>query len=352
MLPIIFLLPIVQLVILVHAATLDMKRIEMIVVDMDLSPTSRELVGKFKGSPFFVISGHAFSLEDAKDELKSGTTDIVLHIPQEFERSLNRDQETQVQLLIDAINGTVAGLSQAYSSSIILDYNRNIIAEQVTVPATTPIKSIDIESSFWYNPELNYKIYMLPGILVILVTLIGMFLSAINLVREKEMGTIEQINVTPIKKYQFIIGKLLPFWVIALFELGFGLLIGKVFFHVPIVGSVGLLFAFASIYLMAVMGIGLLISTLSNTQQQVMFLSFFFILTFIMLSGIFTAVETMPKWATTVNLFNPVAYFMRVIRMVMLKGSAAGDILKEIYYLGIYALIILGLATWRYRKVA
>lgn len=193
---------------------------------------------------------------------------------------------------------------------------------------------------------------MLPGVLVILVTIIGMFLSSVNLVREKEMGTIEQINVTPIRKYQFIIGKLIPFWVIALFELSFGLLIGKWFFYVPIEGSLALLFGFTSVYLLVVMGIGLFISTMSSTQQQVMFLTFFFLVTFIMMSGIFTPTESMPDWAQRVNIINPLAYFMRVIRMVLLKGSGFTDISKEFISLGIYAVIILSLATWRYRKVA
>jgi len=352
MLLIIFVMPIVQLVVLVHAATLEMKRIELFVVDMDMSSTSRKLINKFEGSPFFVIVGTSFSLDQAKSELKSGNTDIIFHVPQNFERSLQKEKVSKVQLLIDAINGTVAGLAQVYSTSIIVDYNQNIIIEQFSGPVLNSPKTIHLNSSFWYNPELNYKIYMLPGILVILVTLIGMFLSAVNLVREKEMGTIEQINVTPIKKYQFIIGKLVPFWIIALFELGFGLLIGKVFFHISILGNLGLLFGFASVYLLAVMGIGLFISTISNTQQQVMFLSFFFILTFIMLSGIFTSVETMPKWATSINILNPIAYFMRVIRMVVLKGSDFSDISKEFYYLSIYAAFILSMAVWRYRKVA
>ena len=351
MLPVIFIMPVIQLIVLVHAATLEMKRIDMMVVDMDLSSTSRELTNKFKGSPFFVVNGYSFSLDEAKNRLKSGNTDLILYIPQNFEQDLNRENSSKLQIMIDAINGTVAGLSQGYSLSIIRDYNRNILAEMVPLSGRDHLKIINIETSYWYNSELNYKIYMLPGILVILVTVIGMFLSAINLVREKEMGTIEQINVTPIKKYQFIIGKLLPFWVIALAELGFGLLIGRVVFHIPIVGSLGLLFGFASIYLLAVMGIGLLISTLSNTQQQVMFLSFFFLLTFIMMSGIFTSVETMPKWAQTVNFLNPFAYFMRVIRMVLLKGSGFSDISREIYYLSIYAAIMLSLATWRYKKV-
>ena len=193
---------------------------------------------------------------------------------------------------------------------------------------------------------------MLPGILVILVTLIGAFLTALNIVREKEMGTIEQINVTPIKKYQLIIGKLVPFWCIALFDLAFGLVVGKILFHVPIIGSVFLIFGFASVYLLVALGLGLFISSLAQTQQQVMFIIYFFLLTFILMSGIFTPLESMPDLAKKINIINPFAYFMRAMRMIMLKGSTFFDVLKDLASLAIYAVVILSLALWRYRKVA
>lgn len=193
---------------------------------------------------------------------------------------------------------------------------------------------------------------MLPGILVILITIIGMFLSALNLVREKEMGTTEQINVTPIKKYQFIIGKLLPFWIIALFELTLGLVIGYYFFDVPVLGNISTLLLFASIYLFAVLGVGLFISTIASTQQQLMFVSFFFMLTFILMSGIFTPVESMPAWAQKINIINPFSYFIRVIRMILLKGSGLIDISREIVSMSVYALIALSFSIWRYRKIA
>lgn len=193
---------------------------------------------------------------------------------------------------------------------------------------------------------------MLPGILVILVTIIGMFLTSLNLVREKELGTSEQINVTPIRKFHFIFGKLFPFWVIALVELAFGVLIGRIFFDLPLLGSLWLLFAFAGVYLLVVLGIGLFLSTLSSNQQQVMFLNFFFMLTFILMSGIFTPVESMPDWAQKLNIINPYAYFMKVIRMILLKGSGFMAIKQEFLSLGIYAIGILSLAVWRYRKVS
>jgi ABC-2 type transport system permease protein len=177
-----------------------------------------------------------------------------------------------------------------------------------------------------------------------------MLLTALNLVREKEMGTTEQINVTPIRKYQFIVAKLLPFWLIALFELAFGLVVGRVLYDLPIRGSLGLLFLVASVYLLVVLGFGLFLSTISNTQQQLMFVTFFFIITFILMSGVFTPAESMPVWAQKVNLINPVAYFMKVIRMVLLKGSGFRDISREFISMAVYATLILTLAVTNYRK--
>ncbi len=350
MLPIIFIMPIVQLIVLVHAATLEMKKIDMVVVDQDLSSTSRRLISKFDGSPFFQIKGSTFSIQEAENEITTDRADIVIVIPPDFEKELFKENKSKLQLQINAINATVAGLTNAYASSVIADFNRNIITENINYIQPSLRKSIAINTSYWYNPELNYKIYMLPGILVILVTIIGMFLAALNIVREKEMGTIEQINVTPIVKYQFIFGKLFPFWVIAMFELAFGLTVGKILFGIPMVGSLWLLFGFTAVYLIVALGLGLFVSTLSDTQQQVMFLMFFFMLTFVLLSGIFTPVESMPEWAQKVNKINPYAYFMRVIRMILLKGSGFWDISKEFFSLLIYGTIILSLAVWRYRK--
>jgi len=352
LLPMIIGVPMVQMLILVHAATLEMKSIDMYIVDKDLSSLSTKLVNKFEGSPFYNISGKSFSFEDASREIEQNRADVILHIPSGFERNLIRDKSSEIQLLIDGINGTAASLTNAYSTSVITDFNKNIIVDLTQMPQIADMEPIKIQTSYWYNPELNYKIFMLPGILLILVSIISIFLTAMNIVREKEMGTIEQINVTPIRKHEFIIGKLVPFLIIALFELAFGLLIGKLFFHIPFVGSLGLLFGFTIVYLLVVLSLGLLISTLASTQQQVMFIAFFFMLVFILMSGIFTPTESMPMWAQKINLINPFYYYMRVIRMIMLKGSGFWDISREFFSLLIYGTILLSLAVWRYRKVA
>jgi len=355
MIPVIFVVPIVQLLFLVYAATLEMKNIELYIVDNDHSETSRGIVEKFQASPFFRITDIDNSIEHARFSLETGKSDIAIMFPPNFERNLVRYGTADIQLLVDAVNQTTASIGNSFCQKIIADYNKNIITEFAdikTLAALSSVKSIHIEHQFWYNPELNYKVFMVPGILALLVTIIGMFLSAMNLVKEKEIGTIEQINVTPIKKHQLIIGKMLPFMLIALFDLAFGLGIGKLVFDTPIIGSLWAVFFSAIVYLFAVMGLGLLVSTLADTQQQAMFVAWFFMLVFIMMSGLFTSTESMPDWAQKLNYINPVAYFIKIIRMILLKGSGLYDVRNELISLFVYGLAVFIPAVWRYRKTS
>ena len=349
-LPVIFILPVVQLILLTYAASLEMKDIRMVVVDMDHSTVSRRLVNEFSGSPFFRIVHRGSSYPKASELLTRDRADVILVMEPRFEKNFYREQSTDLQLAINAINATEAGLVNAYCTQIIAGFNNELRSQFQGGALQIGNTRLDISPRFWYNPMLDYKIYMFSGILVILVTLIGMMLTALNLVREKEMGTSEQINVTPIRKYQFIIAKLTPFWFIALLELAVGLVIGRILFHLPIEGSLLLLFSFATVYLLAVLGIGLFLSTISSTQQQVMFVAFFFIVTFILMSGVFTPTESMPPWAQKANILNPAAYFMRVIRMVLLKGSGLQDIGRDFLGISVYAAVTLTLAVVNYRK--
>ncbi|MCX6269279.1 MAG: ABC transporter permease [Bacteroidetes bacterium] len=352
MLPIIFLVPVFQLIILVNAATYEMKHIRVSVVDLDLSGTSRKLVSKFRGSPFYQIQSSSFSYLEAEDEMKQGKIEMILQVPAGFEKKLLKEGHAKVQFVINAINGQSAGLINAYSTMILLDYNREVAIENATPATLAGIQSIQTDYSYWYNPKLNYKTYMVPGILVLLVTIIGLLLSGMNIVREIEIGTIEQINVTPINKIQFITGKLLPFWIIGLFELAFGLMVGKLLFNIPMEGSLGLIFLSASVYLFVILSFGLLISTITHTQQQAMLVSFFFMVVFILMSGLFTSIESMPLWAQNLDRLNPVMYFIKIMRMVLLKGSGFADISRYFWSMVAYAVCSLSLAILRYRKVS
>ncbi|GET26447.1 ABC transporter permease [Prolixibacter sp. NT017] len=350
--PVIFVMPIVQMLILVNAATLELKKSDVLVIDQDMSDASRQLVNKLEGNPFFKVTRVNDADFDADDQLLKGKANVVLDIPQHFERDLRRDNKVSLQLRVDAINSMSAELTWSYMNSLIRDYNNNLRASWMGVSKFDPPQKIDVSSRYWYNPTLIYAFYMAPGVLVILVTLIGMFLSAVNLVREKEIGTMEQLNVTPIKKYQFIAAKMIPFLVIALVVLSFGLLIAKLVFNLPFHGNILVLYGFTTVFLLGTMGLGLFISVVSDTQQQVFFLSYFFLLIFILMSGLFTPVESMPKWAQLLDHLNPLYYMMKVIRNVVLKGSGFFDLKYEFFSMLGYGVVMFSLAVMRYRKTA
>lgn len=352
MLPIIFIMPVLQLLVLSNAATFEIKNIRYCVVDFDRSKFSRDLASGFSSNGYFINVANNNSVSESEEYFKRNEASLIIQIPKDFEKDWRMTGTSKVQLIINAENGSAAGIMLNYASSIIRQYKNDIIIEWSGFKPDLKIQNIDITYANWYNPLLNYKAYMVPGVLVVLVTMIGMFLSAMNIAREKEIGTIEQLNVTPMKKHHFIIGKLLPFWIIGLFELGFGLALGRFIFNVPMLGSIVLIFFIACIYLLVVLGIGLLVSTVTDTQQQAMFIAWFFAVIFILMGGIFTPIESMPAWAQFADLINPIAHFNRVMRMIMLKGSGLTDVLDTIYFLSGYAVVILSLAVWRYKKVS
>jgi ABC-2 type transport system permease protein len=211
---------------------------------------------------------------------------------------------------------------------------------------------IQIIPSNRYNPELDYIIYMVPGIIVVLTTLLGLLLSVLNIVREKEIGTAEQMNVTPIKKYQFIAGKLIPAWVLVMTVISIGFLIALSVFDVPFRGNMSIVYLTASVYLVGVLGLGLFISTQADTQQQSMHIIFFIFMVFMLLGGIFTPLESMPLWAQKSTLVNPIAYFGQIVRMVLLKGSGWGDLYLHIFALIVMAVIMVTAAVISYDKRA
>ena len=348
----IFAVPLVQMLILVPAITFEIKYVTLTMVDKDLSPESRGLISKLEGSTFFRISCSTFSERQANDLLNRNKCSMVLEIPSGFGEDISAGRTGKLLATVDAINASSAQLSWAYLNGVIRDYNADLYKKTITSMPVNPAPVIQITNRYWYNEELNYKYYMLPGILAILVTAIGFLLAGLNMVREKEIGTIEQINVTPVRKYQFIIAKMVPFLLIGFVDLALGLAIGKLAFNIPFEGSMMLMFFGASLFLVAVLGLALFISTFSSTQQQYMFIAFFCMIIFILMSGIFTPYESMPVWAQNFNLVNPVAYLMRINRMVMLKGSTMHDISREIYSLAVIAICFSSLAVRRYRKTA
>jgi ABC-2 type transport system permease protein len=267
-----------------------------------------------------------------------------------FERNLVRENQAPVYVAINAIEGTKANLGGAYLASIVTDYNDNIRAQWQV--ATTDVPQVSMASSNWYNPFLNFHLYMVPAILVTLVTGLVAMQSAFNIVQEKESGTIEQINVTPIQKHIFIIGKMIPLMVLGIVLFTLGLLVGWLLYGVVPQGSLWVLYGSLVVYLFSMLGLGFLIATYSGTQQQAMSLSFFFINIFNMMSGVFTAVDSMPGWAQAIVATFPPSHFIKIMRPVVLKGSGFNDILPEIGWMLALGLVLNVWAVLNYRKTS
>ncbi len=359
MLPLLLVMPVVQTLLLSYAANYEVKNLSLVVVDHDHSPTSRQLAAKLGASGYFHV--HQMPTTAMADhEMADDRTDMILEIPSNFERNLVREGTAPLSLNANAINATKAGLGMGYAGNIIRDFNvefaekwapRLAEIEGPQIPIS-PNKQINITYSNWYNPRLDYKTFMVPGILGEIVALIICFLTALNIVREREIGTIEQLNVTPLKKWQFILGKLLPFWLLSLVMMTIGLTVGKLVFDIPMLGSLGLVFAYTAVFTPCMLGLGFLISNFADSQQQAMFTAWFFLIIFILMCGLFTPVTSMPDWAQVLNKINPVAYFVEFMRLVLLKGASFEDIKHNFYTVLGYAVSANALAVWTYRKRA
>lgn len=353
LLPLIFIMPIVQLVVMPLAADYEVKNINISVVDHDHSGFSSKLIGKITASGYFKLSGYGNDFQNAFAQIESDKADLVLEIPQGFEKNLIRENQQQLFIAVNAINGTKAGLGATYLASIIRDFNTDIRLDLVPSERFNKVPTIEVASSNWYNPLMKYAFFMVPGILVVLVTMVGAYMCSLNIVKEKEVGTIEQINVTPIKKYHFILGKLIPFWIIGMFVFTIGLfVVGRLVYGIVPLGSIALIYLYLAVYLVALLGLGLLISTFANTQQQAMSIAFFFMMIFMLMSGLFTPIESMPQWAQVIAHLNPVSYFIQVMRMIVLKGSNFGDIKMQFLIMIGFGIALNGLAIWNYKKTS
>ncbi|MEN2399322.1 ABC transporter permease [Flavobacterium sp. MC2016-06] len=349
-----FAMPTIQLIIMPLAANFEVKNVNVAYVDNDHSTYSQKLINKIAASGYFKIAGTPGSYREGLKMIEDGDADLVLEIPSGFERNLVREGSQKVNLSVDAINGTKSSLGGGYLMAVIADFNSSLAVNFKSPRGITPSQkaSIEIDSTNWYNPRAEYKYYMVPGILVLLLTMIGGFITALNIVKEKEIGTIEQINVTPIKKWEFILGKLIPFWIVGIIVFTIGLIVMYIVYGIFPKGSLLVLYLFAAVYLIALLGLGLLISTFADTQLQAMFIAFFFMMIFMLMSGFFTSTDSMPDWAKQISNFTPVTHFISVVRLIVLKGSRFSEVKNELFYLIGFAFLLNGLAIYNYRKTS
>jgi ABC-2 type transport system permease protein len=340
----IFILPVTILLVLPWALNREVKNVRLDIVDNDHSSTSRLLREEINASGYFHLYAMKGSNEAALRDVDRGAADVILEIPPDFEKQLMRGGQPEVLISANAVNGTKGALAAGYLASII----KNGKWKMENVPNNSP--SSILHSQFRYNPYLDYKVYMIPALMVMLLTMLTGFLPALNIVGEKEAGTIEQLNVTPVNKFTFILAKLIPYWLIGFTVLSICMGIAALVYGLVPAGSLLTIYLYASIYVLVVSGLGLVISNYSNTLQQAMFVIFFFVMILVLMSGLFTPVSSMPRWAQTLTCFNPLRYFMEVMRGVFLKGSALRDLLPQLFALTGFAVVFNLWAVASYRK--
>lgn len=343
-----FLLPTIQLILIPLAMNFEVKRINLVIVDNDNSPFSQKLISKIGSSGYFQIIATSGTYHEASNYLNTGEADGIIEIPNKFESRLVREGKAKLGIFIDAINGTKSGLGSAYILAVVSNFNEEI--QIFSGNKTNPPQRIEVASSLWYNPLADYYWFSVPGVLVLLMTIVGGFLTSLNIVSEKELGTIEQINVSPIKKWEFILAKMIPFWIVGMLILSIGLGISFVVYGIVPQGSLLVLYSLSTIYMIALLGFGLLISTFSDNQLQSMFIAYFFIMIFIMMSGLFTSIESMPYWGRKFSDLLPISHFMTAIRNIVVKGSGFLDLKFAFLYEIIFAIVLNVLAIWNYKK--
>lgn len=347
----IVMLPVIQLTILPLAADYELKNIKLGVIDHDHSSTSEKLVQKILSSGYFMLSGVSESYSQGLPLIEQDKVDILIEIPAQFEKNVLNAKGETLAVYANAINGVKASVGSVYISQILGQYNAELLHNLSPESAALAAGVLRTNGRYVFNDYLKYPPFMVPGILVLLVTMIGGYMSSLNVVKEKEVGTIEQINVSPIQKYQFILGKLIPFWIIGIFIFSIGLfVVGRGVYGVVPLGSYMVIYTFLMIYLIAILGFGLFISSFADTQQQSMSITFFFMMIFILMSGLFTPIQSMPDWAQWIASVNPVTYFIKVMRMVVLKGSTFADVSKYYVIMIGFAVVLNTLAVLNYRK--
>ena len=349
--------PCMVMIIMPWATNMEIKNISVNVVDNDHSVVSQRLIHKIDASSYFRLNNLSPTYNSALRDVESGDADVILEIPRHFEKKLENGEASHVLLAANAVNGSEGGLASSYMTATLADYNAQLHAENpssgiVQEAASSVQPSVSVSEKNLYNPHLNYKLFMVPALMVMLVTVICGFLPALNIVSEKEVGTIEQMNVTPVGKFKFILAKLIPFWVVGFVVLTLSFGLAWLIYGILPVGSLGIIYLLSALFVLVMSGFGLVISNHSATMQQAMFVMFFFIIILLLMSGLFTPVMSMPQWAQIITILNPLKYFVDIMRMVYLKGSGLTDLSLQIGALLAFATLFNFWAVKSYRKSA
>ena len=344
-------LPIVQLLLFGYAINTDVRHIATLVYDQDRTAQSRDLARSMEATGFYDVVGNVDSYADIERALRTGEARVALVVPPRFGADLGTGRTASVQLIVDGSDPQVVAAATNTAASLVLARSAELRTMRLRrVGAEIAIEPLKLEPSILYNPDLRTAVYIVPGLTGVILTMTMVMLTAMALARERERGTLEQLIVSPVKSIEIVVGKILPYIAIGYVQMALILALGRVVFRVPIVGSVPLLFALAFVFIAANLAIGLFFSTLAKTQQQAMQMSFFFLLPNILLSGFMFPFEAMPRPAQWLAQALPLTHFLRIVRGIVLRGSALGDLRGELLWLGGILVALVALTSLRFRK--
>lgn len=350
---IILIAPVVQLIFLGYAANLDIEKIKIVVFDQDKTSTSRRLVNDLTSSGYFLIQDYLNDYNSVTQYLDYNRAIVAIVIPNDFEKNLNRKETAKLQAIFDATDGNTASIAAGYLQQIILQFAKNTSFEMMHRSGNifVPIGNVTPEIRIWYNPTLKTRNYMVPGIVGLLLSIVTLLLTSLAVVKEKEIGTMEQLIVTPLKPYQIIIGKLVPFILLGFVSIIIVLTAMRIIFDIPVKGNIFFLFLSAFFYILSTLGLGLFVSTISKTQQQAMMIAVFAVMMpMVFLSGFAFPVENMPKIIQYISYVIPLKYFINVIRGVISKGLGFYDLWINALVLFIMGILILVLSSLRFQR--
>lgn len=352
MLPIVFVAPLLQLVILGYAVTTDVRDVPMVVVDEDRTPASRNLVDRFDASPYFTVEATLTSGRQIAPYLERGDAWLALSVPAGYGQKVGAGHPVTVQIVADGTDANSTSIGLGYASNMVAAYALELAAARLPPGARLP-GGLAADIRVWFNPQLESRFFMIPGVLALLLIIMTVVLASMGIVREKELGTLEQLHVTPLRRWQLIVGKLLPYALIGIIDIFIVVGVAVGWFHVPLLGSFWLLFGLTLIFLMTTLGLGLFVSTVSDNQQQAMMTAvFFFVAPMMYLSGFVFPIESMPAWIQPVTYLIPLRYYLVIVRGIFLKGVGIETLWPQALALLAWGVAILGLATFRSQKTA
>ena len=365
--------PVMVMLVIPWITTMDIKDIRVVVVDSDRSIASQQLVRDIEASTYFQLEGVTDHYDDALHKIEYGTADAIVEIPAGFEKDMIIKGTSPVQISVNTVNGTKGTLGGSYLGQIMTNFSQRFFASNPATPvrnglppnettasslpayndshiqfALYPRFELFIQNRF--NPLLDYKIYMIPALMIILLIVMCGFLPTLNIVSEKERGTIEQMNVTPVSKFTFILAKMIPYWLMGMLVLTICMALAYFVYGLYPRGSIGIIYLFSFLFVLALSGFGLVVSNYSNTLQQAMFVMFFFIMIFQLMSGLLTPIRSMPEWAQWITLFNPPRYYVQMMRLIYLKGGSLSDLSTEFFALLGFVVFFGFWAVISYRK--